>query len=66
MSDTLGLDDLRCLARVAEGQGAAVPEPAVARLMAAGLVRRSVPLYAGAPTFELTSDGLARVRSSDQ
>jgi len=66
MTDKLDLDDLRHLARVAEGRGAAVPETAVARLMLAGLVRRPGHVCEGAPVLELTPEGLARVRSSDQ
>ena len=66
MTDELDLDDFRHLARVAEGRGAAVPEAALAKLMQAGLVRRPEHVRAGAPLFELTPAGLARVRSSDQ
>jgi len=66
MTDELDLEDLRHLARVAEGRGAAVPEAAVARLMLAGLVRRPEHVCEGAPVLELTPAGLARVRSSDQ
>lgn len=66
MADTLDLDDLLHLARVAEGRGGSLPEPAVARLMRLGLVRRPEHLCEGAPTLELTPEGLARVRSSDQ
>lgn len=66
MTDKLDLEDLAHLARVAEGQGATVPEVAVARLMLAGLVRRPDALCAGAPALELTPAGLALVRSSDQ
>jgi hypothetical protein len=43
-----------------------VPEAAAARLMRRGLVRRPEHLCEGAPTLELTPEGLARVRSSDQ
>jgi hypothetical protein len=66
MTDKLDLDDLAHLARVAEGQGATVPEAAVARLLLAGLVRRPERVCQGAPTLELTRAGLALVRSSDQ
>lgn len=66
MTDKLDLEDLGHLADVAEGQGAAVPEAAVARLMQAGLVRRPEQLRAGASVLELTPAGLALVRSSDQ
>lgn len=66
MNDELDLEDLAHLARVAEGQGATVPEPAVARLMLAGLVRRPGRVCEGAPLLELTPAGLALVRSSDQ
>lgn len=66
MTDELDLEDLAHLARVAEGQGAAVPEAAVARLMLAGLVRRPEHVCEGAPVLELTPAGLALVRSSDQ
>jgi hypothetical protein len=65
-SDPLDLEDLRHLARVAEGRGASLPESAVVRLMQAGLVRRPDRICEGAPALELTPDGLARVRSSDQ
>ncbi len=58
--------DLECLARVAEGRAADVPEATLARLQAAGLVT----LFERAPerssTMELTPAGLAHVRSSDQ
>lgn len=66
MTDKLDLQDLAHLARVAEGQGASVPETAVDRLMLAGLVRRPDHVCEGAPELELTPAGLARVRSSDQ
>jgi hypothetical protein len=66
MTDKLALEDLAHLARVAEGQGATVPEAAVARLSLAGLVRRPERLCEGAPVLELTPAGLALVRSSDQ
>lgn len=66
MTDKLDLEDLGHLARVAEGRGADVPEAAVARLMLAGLVRRPEHVCEGAPVLELTPEGLARVRSSDQ
>lgn len=66
MTDRLDLDDLRHLARVAEGCGASLPEAAVARLILAGLVRRPEHRCEGAPEIELTPDGLALVRSSDQ
>jgi hypothetical protein len=66
MTDKLDLEDLEHLARVAEGRGDAVPEAAVARLMLAGLVRRPEHVCEGAPALELTSAGLAQVRSSDQ
>jgi hypothetical protein len=66
MADPLDLDDLLHLARVAEGRGSTVPEAAAARLMRRGLVRRPEHLCEGAPTLELTPEGLARVRSSDQ
>jgi hypothetical protein len=66
MTDELDLQDLDHLAHVAEGRGLAVPEAAVARLMLAGLVRRSEPSCGDSPMLELTAAGLARVRSSDQ
>ncbi|HEV2538325.1 MAG TPA: hypothetical protein VGU03_01340 [Frateuria sp.] len=66
MTDPIELEDLLHLARVAEGRGASLPEPAVARLVCLGLVRRPEHLCEGAPTLELTPEGLARVRSSDQ
>ena len=66
MTDKLDLDDLAHLARVAEGQGATVPEAAAARLMLAGLVREPERICEGGPPLELTPAGLARVRSSDQ
>ncbi|NUR21882.1 hypothetical protein [Frateuria sp.] len=66
MNDPIELEDLLHLARVAEGRGAALPEPAVARLMRQGLVRRPEHVCEGAPALELTPAGLARVRSSDQ
>ena len=66
MTDKLDLEDLAHLARVAEGQGATVPESAVVRLTLAGLVRRPEHVCEGAPVLELTPAGLARVRSSDQ
>jgi hypothetical protein len=66
MVQSLDLEDLHHLARVAEGRGGAVPEPAAARLMQAGLVRRPERVCEGAPPLELTPAGLARVRSSDQ
>lgn len=66
MNEPLDLDDLMHLARVAEGRGGALSEEAVARLMRKGLVRRPEHLCEGAPTLELTPEGLARVRSSDQ
>ncbi|MBP1473272.1 hypothetical protein J7I44_03120 [Frateuria sp. MAH-13] len=66
MTDKLDLQDLAHLARVAEGQGARVPEAAVARLMLAGVVRRPEHVCDGGPSLELTPAGLALVRSSDQ
>lgn len=66
MPDELDLQDLENLARVAEGRGASVDETALARLMRAGLVRRPPRVCEGAPAYELTPAGLARVRSSDQ
>jgi len=66
MTGKLDLEDLAHLARVAEGQGATVPEAAVARLSLAGLVRRPERFCEGAPVLELTPAGLALVRSSDQ
>lgn len=66
MPDELDLKDLENLARVAEGRGTSLPEPALARLMRAGLVQRPARVCEGAPPYELTPAGLARVRSSDQ
>jgi len=66
MTDSLDLDDLLHLARVAEGRGGSLSEAAVERLLRRGLVRRPEHLCEGAPTLELTPEGLARVRSSDQ
>lgn len=66
MIDDLSSQDLQCLAWVAEGRGALVPEAQVARLMLAGLVRQPERRCEGTPPLELTPAGLARVRSSDQ
>jgi hypothetical protein len=66
MNDPIELEDLLHLARVAEGRGASLSEPAVARLMSLGLVQRPEHLCEGSPPLELTPEGLARVRSSDQ
>jgi hypothetical protein len=66
MSDPLDREDLENLARVAEGRGSTLAEPALVRLMRAGLVQRPAHLCEGAPRYELTPAGLAWVRSSDQ
>jgi hypothetical protein len=58
--------DLECLAWVAEGMASLVPEASAGRLLIAGLVRQTDPTIEGHPALELTSTGLAFIRSSDQ
>jgi hypothetical protein len=58
--------DLECLAWVAEGMASLVPEASAGRLLIAGLVRQTDPTTEGHPVLELTSTGLAFIRSSDQ
>lgn len=58
--------DSRHLAQVAVGRGSQLDGDAIARLISAGLVRRPPQRLPGAPEFELTAEGLAHIRSSDQ
>lgn len=58
--------DSRHLAQVAVGLGSQLPEQAIERLIGAGLVRRPPHRLPGAPDLELTAQGLAHIRSSDQ
>lgn len=58
--------DSRHLAQVAVGRGAQLPPDAVERLIDAGFIRRPSHRLPGAPELELTAQGLAHIRSSDQ
>jgi hypothetical protein len=66
MAADLDSNDLDCLAWVAEGRAARVPDEVAARLLAAGLITQFQRGPDGHPTLELTPAGLAHVRSSDQ
>lgn len=62
----LDAQDMEWLSWVAVGRSALVPEAALQRLLEAGLVRVPERRIEGTPPLELTAQGLARVRSSDQ
>jgi hypothetical protein len=66
MTADLSLSDLECLAWVAEGRASQVPDAAAARLTQAGLMRKPERTGPGTAALELTPEGLAHVRSSDQ
>lgn len=66
MAAELDPNDLDCLAWVAEGRAADVPDDVAARLLSAGLIIKFERGPNGHPTLELTPAGLAHVRSSDQ
>jgi hypothetical protein len=68
VADATKLDplDLECLAWVAEGMASLVPEASAGRLLMAGLVRQTDSTIEGHLALELTSAGLAFIRSSDQ
>lgn len=58
--------DSRHLAQVAVGLGSQLAPDAAERLIEAGLIRRPPHRLDGAPELELTAQGLAHIRSSDQ
>jgi hypothetical protein len=68
VADAAKLDpqDLECLAWVAEGMASLVSEASAGRLLMAGLVRQAESTIDGHLNLELTSAGLAVIRSSDQ
>ena len=68
VADAAKLDpqDLECLAWVAEGMASLVSEASAGRLLMAGLVRQAESIIDGHLNLELTSAGLAVIRSSDQ
>jgi len=68
VADAAKLDpqDLECLAWVAEGMASLVSEASAGRLLMAGLVRQAESTSDGHLNLELTSAGLAVIRSSDQ
>ena len=65
-SATLSPKDYENLARVAQGQAALLDDACADRLMAAGLILRMDASKVAAASLQLTSAGLALIRSSDQ
>jgi hypothetical protein len=65
-SAKLSPKDYENLARVAQGQGALLDDACAARLMAAGLILKMDASEVAAASLQLTSAGLALIRSSDQ
>lgn len=65
-SRQLDANELEALARIAQGMGSTVSHHVASRLFDAGLVTRMDCVAASHARLELTSAGLAVIRSSDQ
>ncbi len=63
---TLSAEDLENLARVAQGQSLLLTASCAQRLLAAGLVFKMAASEVAAESLQLTAEGLALMRSSDQ
>ena len=66
ISENFDLQDLECLAWIAEGRSTRVPATAAERLLILGLVRKVDRLTEADAALELTTTGLSLIRSSDQ
>jgi hypothetical protein len=62
----LDAHELDALARIAQGMGATVSNHVASRLLTVGLVTHMECVAASHARLELTSAGLAAIRSSDQ
>ena len=65
-SSDLSPEDYENLALVAQGQSSRLTESCAARLIAAGLVLEMPASQVSEASLQLTSAGLALIRSSDQ
>jgi len=65
-SRQLDTHELDALARIAQGMGSTVSHHVASRLLTVGLVTRMDCVVASHARLELTSAGLAVIRSSDQ